>query len=123
MTTSPAFTPVALEAFKDLDGGVINEAFNRDLTRAAQDCIDHPGLNVARKVTLTIELKPVIDRDGCREVKASACVKHTLPTRKSRDYSFGVNVRGQMYFNPDAPDNIQQRTLLGDLEEAAGEDE
>jgi hypothetical protein len=50
-----------LENLVDLDGGKACVAFEQHVRRAALDCMDQPGDNAARKVTLEITLKPIME--------------------------------------------------------------
>jgi hypothetical protein len=96
----------------ELDGGRIRIAMDQLLKMAALDCEDRPGEKKARKINFQMELKPVLDQDGmCEDVKVVVQMKSSLPTRKSREYEFGLRRGGMLTFNPDAPDAHDQGTF------------
>jgi hypothetical protein len=96
----------------ELDGGRVRIAMDQLLKMAALDCEDRPGEKKARKLTLQLELKPVLDQDGmCEDVKCTVQMKSSLPTRKTREYGFGLRRGGMLTFNPEAPDAHDQGTF------------
>lgn len=102
-----------LESLQDLDGGKAALAFEQHIRRAANDCIDRPGDETARKVTFEITLCPVGGQDGtCDEVSAQIHVSSSVPKHKTKPYSMGLRAGGMLVFNGDAPDNVNQKTLL-----------
>lgn len=104
-----------LESLKDLDAGKAVIAFERHLTRAANDCADRPGDRKPRKVILEINLTPVLDEDlDCTEVKAQIQVTSKVPVHRTKVYSLGMRRNGILVFNEDSPEAIDQTTLLPD---------
>jgi hypothetical protein len=109
-----------LDSLKDLDGGRVAEAFAQAVRRAVSDCEDRPTEENARKVTLQLELLPVMASDGsCEGVSAAFQVKDSIPTRKSRIYSFGVKAGQKLFFSDEDPHNISQFTF-GDVDPESG---
>lgn len=53
-----ANVPVGLRNLVELDDGRLEKAFDRSLKAAIQDLRERPADNRARKITLTIEMKP-----------------------------------------------------------------
>ena len=95
--------------------------FKRFLDRAAADCEDRPSDPKGRKVTLEIEMTPVLESDlQCTEVKAIVKAKLSVPDFKTKEYSFGLrktNKGAILVFSEDSPSNINQQSLdLGDDE-------
>jgi hypothetical protein len=102
-----------LDTLKELDGGKAYEAFMMQLGRAALDCYDRPADAKARKVTLEVCLTPILEPGGdCTEVKAQIHAKSVVPPHRTKEYSFGLRRGGQLAFNVDAPDNVNQATML-----------
>lgn len=102
-----------LDNLKELDGGKAAAAFETHVRRAAADCMDRPGDNKARKVTLEVTIIPIMDPAGdCTEVEAQIHAKSTVPPHRTKPYSFGLRRNGVLVFNPDSTDNIAQSTLI-----------
>lgn len=90
-------------------------AFDTAWRRLTLDLIDRPADTRARKVTIVLEAKPVMEVIGnvqsCEGANVTATVKSSLPDIVTPGANFGVTVTGQMIFNPSNPTNHQQRTL------------
>ena len=103
------------ETLPDLEDGRGVAAFNSLLKRAITDCMDRPGEPKTRKVTLQIDLMPVVDADmTCTEVKMQILAKCGLPDYATRVYSTGArkSQSGPMLvFNEDSPMNVNQTTF------------
>lgn len=100
----------------NLDGGRIVEAWNQAISRATRDCEDRPAENKPRKVTLELELTPVVFQDGAvlDSLKGIFRIKDTVPTRQSKDYSLGFRKRhgqARLVFNDLSEDDIHQKTI------------
>jgi hypothetical protein len=110
---------LSLDTLKELDDGKPMAAFNVHLGRIAQDCLDRPGEGKERSVTLKVVTKPVVESDGdCNEVKAQIFVQSSIPTHKTKVYSFGLRRNGTMVFRPDNLDSIDQATMFGGDDDA-----
>ena len=97
---------------EDLDGGRIHEAFMAELRRIALDCDDRPADNKVRKITLELKLMPICDEHGCLDsLSGKFHVTSSVPSRRSKAYSFGFRSGGQLVFNDLSDDNINQRTI------------
>lgn len=104
-----------LDNLSELDGGKAALAFEQHVRRAAIDCMDRPGDNKPRKVTLEVSLTPVMQPNGdCVEVEAQIQARSTVPPHKTKAYSFGLRKNGVIVFNPDSPDAIDQQTLINE---------
>lgn len=101
-----------LETLGELDMGKATKAFEHELRRCVQDCIDRPADSNARTVTLQMTLKPVPEGDVCDTVSGEFEIKGKVPARRTRLYSFGVKKTGGLVFNADSPDDVAQQTLL-----------
>jgi hypothetical protein len=113
-----SFKIVTLENLKALDMGKVDEAFKAHLALASLDCADRPAEKKARKVMVELSIVPVPETNGqmvtCSEVKAKFRVTSSVPKHETKEYSFGVKKTGALVFNEDAPDNVNQATLLDD---------
>lgn len=104
---------LGLDTLKDLDMGKAYQAFALHLDRIARDCMDRPGDDKARQVTMQIDMKPVLDEDGsCSEVKAQIQVRSKVPTHRTKVYSFGLHHNGHLSFNEDDPSDISSPTMF-----------
>lgn len=104
-------TKFELAALVDIDGGRINTAFMQALNRCRLDCEDRPGTKKARKVTMTVDLIPVIDERGdLGDVVVSFQIKDSLPIRESRPYTMRAQ-KGTLVFNDLSREDPNQLTL------------
>lgn len=110
-----SFENLSLTNLNLLDYGKCNAAFQRLLKQAVQDCDDRPALKKKRKITLTLELEPVMSISGntidCESVKGSFQLKISLPNMQTDTIDFGIRNNGDLYFNPDAPENHNQHSM------------
>ena len=110
-----ALQQLSLESLAKLDLGKGNEAFQRLLRRAIEDCIDRPADKTARKVTLEVSLEPVLEIDlSCTEVKAQIQCTAKVPAYRTKVYSMGARQGrdgAMLVFNEDSPDNVKQGTF------------
>ena len=73
---------------------------------------DRPGLKGARKVSVELTFKPIMDQTGmCTDVVAEYEIKTNLPSNKSRAINMGLKPSGQMMFRGASPDNHAQQHL------------
>jgi len=112
---------VSYETLPKLEDGRGVAAFNVLLKRAIHDCMDRPGEPKARKITLQIDLTPVVDQDlSCTEVKLQILAKCGIPDYATKVYSTGArkSASGPMLvFNNDSLQNINQGTFTEDEDE------
>lgn len=95
-----------------LGSGTVAEAFNRHLQRAIADCEDRPGDDKARKVTLTLLVKPLQLQDGaCTEVIVEAEASSSVPKHVSRPVECRIKHGGRALFNDLSEDNVDQMTI------------
>lgn len=108
---------LSLENLPALDLGKVNEAFRAQLARVVQDCMDRPGEQKARKVTLEVTVTPVLQSDGdCTEAKVQMQVVASTPKLRTREYSMGIRRGGGLVFNEDDPEDITSPTMFEDQE-------
>lgn len=110
---------LTLESLEHLDLGKASAAFNSHIKRVATDCIDRPGDANARKVTMEVAIKPVINDDGTAErIKMQIQVKSTVPSHRTRVYDLGLRHNGVLVFSEDSPTNFDQSTMFDNGEDA-----
>lgn len=111
-----ALAQLRLDSLAGLDDGRPSKAWLHELAHVVQDCIDRPGDDTAREVSLTLKLKPIPSNEN-GVVIAETCegefyVKSKVPVRKTKTYSFRANKKGHLLYSADSPDNVDQQTLL-----------
>ncbi len=98
-----------------LDDGRVAIAWQKQLARAVQDCLDRPGESAARKVTLEFQVIPVQEPDGSADnVRGEFQVKSSIPNQRSKPYEFTANKSGHLVFNVHSPEVIDQKTIFDD---------
>jgi len=107
---------LTLATLKDqLEGGRVGAAFDLELKRCIDDCVDRPGDSNARKVTIELAIVPVLGDGGfCDEARGVLKVTSSVPKRKTKPISFGIRKsKGghQLVFNDLSEDDINQRTI------------
>ncbi|MEW4569335.1 hypothetical protein AB1L88_15830 [Tautonia sp. JC769] len=108
---------LSLETLHTLDLGKVNEAFKTQLARVVQDCLDRPGEQKARKVTLEVTVTPILDPDGdCTDARVQMQVVASTPKLRTREYSMGIRRGGGLVFNEDDPADITRPTMFEDQE-------
>lgn len=113
---------LTLEKLKDLDYGKIHVVFERHMRRGVQDCLDRPADNKPREILLRFLLVPDTDQNGdCCHIKVEATVTLKVPPHRSRVYECIPRKNGELFFNPQEPDDVEQ-TSLYDPAEPQGDD-
>lgn len=112
-------TEFTLENLSQLDFGVINAAFQREVTRAVEDCKDRPADKKQRQVAIVFKFSPVIPTSGpieCDEVAVECEIQGKVPLRRTKPYLM-TPIRGnKLTFNPDLPEEPDGKTLYDDEE-------
>lgn len=95
------YIPLSLATLAHLDRGVLAATVDDEINKAIADCDDRPHDDTARKVTLTIIVKPVLDATGCHLTSTAVdfAVSSSLPKLTTRTYDMPVrksrNARNQ----------------------------
>lgn len=104
---------LTLENLENLDLGKASAAFNLQIRRIAEDCLDRPGDGNARKVTLEVVAKPVTNDDGSADrVKLQIQVTSKIPSYRTRVYDLGLRKNGVLVFSEESPENFDQTTMF-----------
>lgn len=102
-----------LDNLRHLDFGKAAEAFNQQIRRVANDCLDRPGDANPRKVNMEVMVKPAVNDDGsCDRVKLQIQVTSKVPSLRTRVYDVGLRKNGILAFSEDSPENFDQTTIF-----------
>jgi len=116
----PALFQLTAGSLKHLDRGAAGVSLDHAIARAVKDCIDRPGDDRARKITLQIEIKPVTETINnvitCEGAKGVYKVRLRTPDWESNELDFGVRENGMLIFSEDSPANHRQAQLFTDEE-------
>lgn len=100
------------ESLARLDGGRLRVGLDLALKRLVDDCADRPGLKKARRVTLEIEILPVMEGGGeLDSVIVEFGIKERIPARSSKAYNMRAGHDGALLFNELAPEDVDQGTI------------
>ena len=107
-----AIRKLDLKSLADLDGGKPGVAFAQALARCESDCRDRPGVSDARRISITVEIVPVVDETGeLHSCDVRADFSDKLPKRATRKYNMITDDDGGILFNDGAPENARQGTI------------
>jgi len=113
----------ALDVLNGLDNGKIGLAWSKLVSLVTEDCIDRPGEKGARKVTLSMIVKPDIEEGGnCETVLTGFEVSSSLPKMKSKAYSMEPRRDrdgGQLIVNDASLKQVKQMSLTEAQSEGA----
>jgi len=89
---------LTLETLPKVRDGAIKHDFNSALARLYDDCLDRPKSGKARKLTLEVTLKPIVD-DGVLElVETTFAVNSSIPKHTfSRRMKVSQKQQGLMF--------------------------
>ncbi len=106
---------ISAAALAEIDGGRVARAIDAELEAVVRDCLNRPGDDAARKVTIEIAIKPAHTSDsGELEIAGvTFAVRSSVPKRTSRTYQAAVDVkRRKLSVNEFSPDNPNQGSLI-----------
>ncbi len=111
-----ALKKLTLKQVANLDNGKIAAAFAIHAKKVTDDCIDRPGSNAARSITMTFNITPSLDPDtgACDDVNIEVEVGSKVPKHRSKPINCQVRKSaggGQLVFNDMDESNASQRTL------------
>lgn len=103
-----------------MDGGRCGEAFMQALQRLQWDLEERPNVKAARVLVLRLSLTPIPGETGRLEgADVDFAFEEKVPKRKSYPYRMKPGAKG-FVFSDFAPENADQRTIEGALEDAEG---
>ena len=107
-----------LQSMADLSHGAVGVAVDKLIRQAIRDCIDRPGDDRARKLTVQIEFTPTAHIDGqsvtCEGAKAVAKASLKCPNYETGVLDLAVRENGAALFAPNSPENVAQATMFDD---------
>jgi flagellar hook-basal body complex protein FliE len=114
---------LTLETVPLLAHGQVMIRFGKLLKQAIDDCIDRPGDDRARKLTLQLDIKPIKEVTdnviSCEGAGITVQLRLKIPDFQTKVLDIGVKQTGHAWFNADSPDNSRQTTLgFGDDSDA-----
>jgi hypothetical protein len=108
------------DTLRNLDRGRAAIALNAAIDQAVKDCLNRPGDDRARKVTMVLEIKPVSEviqnEITCEGATGKYCVRVRVPDWESNTLDFGVKQNGTLVFSENSPANHCQTTIFDDEE-------
>jgi hypothetical protein len=121
-----ALVQLSLENLKQLKGGLAERMLNAALNRISLDLLNAPDIAEARKVTLEILAKPIIEDGELGDVIVEFAIGQKVPKRVTSARMVvrsATNGAKQLYFAVDSPDNPHQMTLPLDGDAAGSGDD
>lgn len=126
----PSKRTLSANSLQELDNGKVAIALNNAIRLATLDIIDRPNDKTARKVHLTVELRPVLDKDTAvlDVIDSEFIVKKVFPVQRSAPYPMYATTDGQMIFDVGSPLDPRQATFAyvdpetGEVQEADDEE-
>jgi len=103
-----------LRTLGDLEPG-LEIKFEQICASLVQDCLNRPGEDGKRKLTVTLEMVPIKDPgDGqCDDVGLTIHVKGSQPLFRTKEFRLIPDGKGGLKFNSDFPDEPRSRALPG----------
>lgn len=112
---------LTLETLPELAHGKLGKAFARESKRMIRDCIDRPGDDRLRTLTVTLAFKPIAVVDGqcvtCEGAKAIAKIRGKSPDYETQEIDLGVRENGSAVFSPTCPENHRQMAMFDEPDE------
>jgi hypothetical protein len=97
-----------------IDGGVLATEFEGALAEIEKDLKSRPHFEKARTLTITISFDPFfegVSRSLTVKGEVKCLLPRTPPEKCKHNMELGPS--GEITFNPDAPENPNQRTIGG----------
>jgi hypothetical protein len=107
---------ITIETLAFADDGRIKAAVDLHLKKLLADCVDRPGSDACRTLTLELFVTPTLDPDTmqCDDVNIEFQIGSKVPKHRSRPINCKVRKSHQGYmamFNDLSEENADQRTL------------
>jgi hypothetical protein len=103
-----------LARFLDLvqaDGDLMNAVVSKHLDQMAKDCESRPGDTRPRKLTISIEMKPVVKDGVCGFTDIDWQSKYTPPSQRVGGTRMRVAPGKGLIVNPESADDPNQHTI------------
>lgn len=104
---------VDFRALHELEGGRYATLLRHHLANLARDCMDRPGDDKERVLTIQFRMKPEMDEDtrDCEKVNMTIEMKSKVPVFRTKKFQLRPHAKGFM-INRDFPDDIDQPSLF-----------
>lgn len=115
---------LSLENLKEVDGGTIAIAFDKELQAITKDLNDRPRLNKPRKLKLELTFIPKTRSDigeDLDDVEVNFDVAASIPKIGIKSYRVTPKFGDQLAFHPDLPGNPNDETLMDEIDRKRGE--
>ena len=111
---------LSADTLSKLDHGRAAAALNTAIQKAVRDCLERPGDDRARTVTLQMTVKPISEviqnEISCEGATGQYKVKVAVPDWESQKLGFGVKQNGDLVFSENSPANHLQTTIFDEEE-------
>jgi hypothetical protein len=97
-------------ALAKLDGGRVAKSVDQAILRAVADCNDRPGLDKARRVTLEIDIEPVME-GSLHDIALTFRVGEKAPPRGSAAVVMRPAADGTLMFQDLSLEDPDQETI------------
>ena len=103
---------------KFIDGGAFVEQFDSHVERQVSDCKGRPADVRPRKITMEIELVPIVAGNGkLKTIDAKFKVASKSPHHQSDTVQLGIDADGEAIFNEHCMSAVDQSSFLPDGED------
>lgn len=107
---------LSADTLRNLDRGRAAMALNAAIQQAVKDCINRPGDDRARKVTMQLNITPISETIGneisCEGATGKYLVRVRVPDWESNTLDFGVKQNGDLVFSENSPGSHLQTTIF-----------
>lgn len=114
----PELFQLTASTLAKLDRGAAAAALDQAIEAAVRDCLDRPADERVRKVTLSLEIRPIKEIHGstvsCEGARGTYKARYRQPDWESRELDFGVRktkAGGMLVFSEMSPANHRQAML------------
>ncbi len=108
-----------LEGIAKIKGGMVAEAFKQEMLAIHNDITQRPAVKTARKITLQLEIRPLLDNKGNLEVTPTKFnVFAQLPKRQSVEVET-MPTKTDFIFEEHSPEDVHQTGM--DFDPKTGE--
>lgn len=111
---------LSLDSVGNVDGGSLRIAVNQALKMVTQDLEDRPALKSKRKVVLTLEFEPEIDKNSNSIHLENASfgwhIKTTVPAIGKDGCVMVPQSNGLLAFHSDLPESPDDETIMDEAE-------
>ncbi|HEV7301630.1 MAG TPA: hypothetical protein VGN72_19855 [Tepidisphaeraceae bacterium] len=116
---------LTIDTMGNIDEGSLRIAANNAFKLLAQDLADRPVLNKARKIVITLEMKPVVNTNShspqLDSVEYAWHIAQKVPAIGSSGGVMQPQQDGTLAFHSDLPDSPNDETIMDEAERRRAE--